>query len=443
MAGRGIFGSSFSMSNEFNFKGKKTEMKSRGEACIPVSMSEAEPPADNASFVPLILGALPACSGAREPSPLEQSVMGAVSAAGRIGITQDSLTSRYICSYSLPLKKVVNGAVARSGRISGDELNQLLQTLMDGWLGEPGSGFISYKQILAWQMQKAVLPDFMKGLQGDVCAMTGDPVNANTGNFVYEKEDLLISDREQLCFRIFYNSMDKRSGTMGMGWRHNYEVRLMVETDRYTILREDGREEVFLRYKGDAPEPLFGLPCRLTLDKDGYIYEAQKGAVYCFDRGGMLFKRVDPDGRELLFSYDKNGRLSRLRSHEGNSLLFEYDPFSGYLTGVRDQEGRRAAFAYEINRLKQASDAAGQVFVYEYGTDKRVRRIRNQEGVYVVENTYDNRGRTIRQRFADGSEMRFDYQDYLNRTLVTERDGAKTAYIHDGMFRNVETICAR
>ena len=76
MAGRGIFGSSFSMSNEFNFKGKKTEMKSRGEACIPVSMSEAEPPADNASFVPLILGALPACSGAREPSPLEQSVMG-------------------------------------------------------------------------------------------------------------------------------------------------------------------------------------------------------------------------------------------------------------------------------------------------------------------------------------------------------------------------------
>ena len=84
-----------------------------------------------------------------------------------------------------------------------------------------------------------------------------------------------------------------------------------------------------------------------------------------------------------------------------------------------------------------------RVFVYEYGTDKRVRRIRNQEGVYVVENTYDNRGRTIRQRFADGSEMRFDYQDYLNRTLVTERDGAKTAYIHDGMFRNVETICAR
>lgn len=37
-------------------------------------------------------------------------------------------------------------------------------------------------------MQNATLQDFMKGVQSAICAMTGDPVNANTGNPVKLKE---------------------------------------------------------------------------------------------------------------------------------------------------------------------------------------------------------------------------------------------------------------
>ena len=40
MVGRSIFGSSVSMNNEFNFKGKKTEIKSPGKACTPVKMGD-------------------------------------------------------------------------------------------------------------------------------------------------------------------------------------------------------------------------------------------------------------------------------------------------------------------------------------------------------------------------------------------------------------------
>lgn len=93
MGKKSIFGSSFSMGNEFNFMGSKTEIKSKGKPCTPVKMGDLEPPVDIALFVPLIMGAVPVCTGAGVLSPLEQSVLGAMSVAGTIQITQDPQTA--------------------------------------------------------------------------------------------------------------------------------------------------------------------------------------------------------------------------------------------------------------------------------------------------------------------------------------------------------------
>lgn len=440
MAGRSIFGSSISMSNEFNFKGKTTEIKSKGKACTPVKMSDLTPPVDLAPFVPLIMGAIPVCSGTRELSLFEQSVMGAVSVAGTIQITQNPQTAQYMFNYILSLMKVVNGASSKNGRLSEDELKKLLMSLMSGWLEESGPGFASYKQILMDLMQNATLQDFMKGIQDAVCAMTGDPVNANTGNFIYGKEDLLINGQAALRFKRFYNSTDKRKGAMGEGWRHNYEIRLLLEKDRYIILWEDGREEIYLRDKGGVPEPLFGLPCRLKQEKEGYRYETQDMTIYSFDNKGKLLKQEYSNGQKLLFSYDKKERLSRVSNSNGFYLRYEYDSFCGCLWKVTDHTGRCITFVYEKNHLKEVQNAAGQSYIYYYGSDNRINKIRDPRGIYTLENSYDDRGRTVRQNFADGGEIRYDYQDSLNRTLVTEQNGNKVAYVHDDKLRNIKTI---
>lgn len=143
---------------------------------------------DIAPFVPLVLGTIPVCSGTRQLSSMEQSVMGALSVAGTIQITQDPQTAQYMFNYILSLLKVVNGASARNGKLSEDEIKKLLMALMGKWLEASGPGFTSYKQLLMDLMQNATLQDFMKGMQDAVCAITGDPVNANTGNFIYEKK---------------------------------------------------------------------------------------------------------------------------------------------------------------------------------------------------------------------------------------------------------------
>lgn len=440
MAGKSIFGSSVSMSNEFNFKGKKTEIKSKGKACTPVKMSDLAPPVDISPFVPLIMASIPVCSGTKEMSPFEQSVMGAIGVAGTIQITQDPQTAQYVFNYILSLLKVMNGASAKNGRLSEEELKRLLMSLMSGWLEESGPGFVSYNQILMDLMQNATLQDFMKGMQNAVCAMTGDPVNANTGNFIYEKEDLLINGRLPICFKRFYNSTDKRTGVMGDGWRHNYEIQLLQEKDRYVILWEDGREEIYLRDKGDTMEPLFGHPCRLKLEKEGYCYETQEKIIFSFDNKGKLLKKEYPNGQGLLFAYDKKERLSRVSNRTGAFLSYEYDSFCDYLCKVIDHSGRCITFTYETNRLKEVRNAAGQAYFYYYGPDKRICKIRNPRGIYVLENSYDDLGRTVAQSFADGGKIQYDYQDSLSRTLVTEQNGNKVAYVHDENFRNVKTI---
>ena len=49
------------------------------------------------------------------------------------------------------------------------------------------------------------------------CSVFGfDPVNFNTGNFIYEKEDLIIHGITRLSFRATYNSMEEyRGGSLG------------------------------------------------------------------------------------------------------------------------------------------------------------------------------------------------------------------------------------
>lgn len=440
MVGRSIFGSSVSMNNEFNFKGKKTEIKSPGKACTPVKMGDREHTVDIAPFVPLVLGTIPVCSGTRQLSSMEQSVMGALSVAGTIQITQDPQTAQYMFNYILSLLKVVNGASARNGKLSEDEIKKLLMALMGKWLEASGPGFTSYKQLLMDLMQNATLQDFMKGMQDAVCAITGDPVNANTGNFIYEKEDLLVKGRIPLRFKRFYNSTDQRTGAMGKGWRHNYEIQLLQEQDRYIILWEDGREEIYLRDKGNIAEPLFGHPCRLKQEREGYRYETQEMTTYSFDNKGKLRKQEDSNGQGLFYTYDKRERLSRISNNNGAFLNFEYDSLSRFLYKVTDHTGRCVTFTYEMDRLKEVKNVAGQTYVYDYGPDKRIRKIRNPRGIYVLENSYDDRGRTIKQSFADGGEIRYDYQDGLSRTLVTEQNGNKVAYVHDERFRNVKTI---
>ena len=94
--------------------------------------------------------------------------------------------------------------------------------------------------------------------RADACMFGGDPVNLNTGNYIYEKKDLVIPGITELSFHMFYNSMDTyRDGSLGEGWHHNYEI--FLEQRGAGILHlhlGDGRRVVYRQNIGAVYTPL-------------------------------------------------------------------------------------------------------------------------------------------------------------------------------------------
>ena len=60
-------------------------------------------------------------------------------------------------------------------------------------------------------------------------AFSKDPVNLSSGNFIYEKDDLVIDGKSPLVFGRFYNSINTYKGAFGNRWNHSFEVKLLVE----------------------------------------------------------------------------------------------------------------------------------------------------------------------------------------------------------------------
>lgn len=279
MSARNIFGNSFTVNQEINIVGKKTELKSKGENWPNLTLGEVATPTNISAMILAALGAIPTCSGSGRISQELMAVMGAVSTAGTVMVTQNQNTGQYTAEYILSLMKVMNGAYAKGGNLSEKELKRLIMLIMGQMLEKAGPGFSNWNQVLKDLMQNATLDNFMKGVQSAVCALTGDPVNANTGNFIYEKDDIEIKALVPIMFKRTYNRIDNREGCMGRGWRHNYEIELITEDDCYIIVWEDGREEIYMRLEDCGIDALFGCICRLEKKDKGFSYKTQQGIV--------------------------------------------------------------------------------------------------------------------------------------------------------------------
>ena len=438
MPGKTIWGSSFSINHEFNFKGKSTEIRGQSRTCQPVEPEGMQASLNAEQFAPSVLGAIPVGSGGSPLSAMEKSVLGSFCAAGRIQIHPTN--TNFSLNYVLPMLKLMDGASANHGMLNEKDLKKRIMNFMTYFRENAAPSHSNWKEIIKEAMQNAVLQNVMKGNQLNVCAMTGDPVNADTGNFVYEKKDLLIKGRTPLCVKRSYNRMDSRSASMGKGWRHNYEISLLSEEDRYVLIWGDGREEVFLKDKDSSPVPLFGERQALKSDKNGYLYEETDGHIYWFDQDGKLLWRKDARGWGIFYSYDQKNRLHQVSNQKGSVLTYHYDHFNGLLCEITDHTGRRVKFSYEFGRLKEVLDAEGGRYQYFYDFENNVSRIYNPRGICVLNNDYDTKGRTISQKFADGGEISYHYQEEEQRTLVTEQNGNRVAYVHDELYRNVKTV---
>ena len=269
----------------------------------------------------------------------------------------------------------------------------------------------------------------------------GDPINLNTGNFIYEKEDLKMGGITELSFRLFYNAMEEsRGGCLGQGWHHNQETHIRLgDKGMVHLCLGDGREIPYRKGMGRLYNPLFGDGGLLWQEKDGYRYRTDTGEEYAFNGEGLLQSKRDPRGNTDTYFYNEKGQLIWVKGAGGGEIFYRYNE-EGNLIRVKDHTGREVQLWYRYGKLYKYVNACGHTYTYAYNVNGRLESVLPPRGIVGVKNTYDGANRVVKQEMPNGGVLELEYDDENNRTYVTEPGGRRIIYESDERFRNIRTI---
>jgi len=313
----------------------------------------------------------------------------------------------------------------------------------------------------------------------------GDPVNVVSGNFYLKRRDITIPSRGMaLEITRYYNSMDNTEGIFGKGWKIDYETCLKKKEDSEDIIvaYPDGNIRVFEYTDTGSFKSPKGVYDTLLKTEDGtYILKVQKGITYKYDQAGNLISISDSNSNEIQFKYNREGLLSSVMSPGGKLLMFSYE--GGRIVSITDHTGRNLKYKYdEKGNLTQVVYPDGGKITYAYDNIGLI-SITDQNGNTYVQNTYDEKGRVVRQldhenneliieydeenrentfkwiksgitrvykyntdmllteiRYDDGSVQKYTYDENLNRNSETDRNGNTTYKKYDDKGNLIEVI---
>ena len=430
--------SSIKLSGDVNIASKEVVLKGKkSKAWEDLKAPYKDNSKDFEKLLPRLLGGLPVMAGVpSEKDKLMLKLMGGLAVCAGVNITKNPNGS-YGVSYTNALNRVRNNAKPVTEELNEEQLKQEIYKIISGMLEKGGPAFASWNALLKDLMKNHGMENFLKGARAALCAMTGDPVNANTGNFIYSKEDLKILSRIPLSFTRFYNSKEEKCGVFGKGWRHSYEISVEKEKNGYIVHLADGQDEAYLLDDEGRIVSVFDDFNRLQKIKDGFEYKSGEGLLYTFNKEGRLLCIKRKDGVKVLFSYDSKGRLLSVSDKVGNSLNLSYDK-QGKLREVKDHSKRKIEYGYESGQLTRVYSNGQRMYDYFYEKELLI-KIKNPRGVYVLENLYDGADRVKIQRFADGGIIRYEYDSEESKTFVTNQNENVEVHIHDESFRNIES----
>ncbi|MGA9669748.1 MAG: kelch repeat-containing protein, partial [Terracidiphilus sp.] len=312
----------------------------------------------------------------------------------------------------------------------------------------------------------------------------GDPVDLQTGLFVYTKTDLMLGDVIPLALTRTYRQGDTVSRAFGVGMTMDYDIFLSgddnSDPEGFTyekLILADGAQIYFTRTSpcagtngscgelgagytatstpgdfygatlnlGGTDASCPGIPgvryyCWKLTKKDGTVYQfpaTENGGAN--PRQYALIGMNDRHGNSLIFTRDGNGNLTRVTSPNGRWIQFTYDS-SNRITGAQDNIGRTTSYTYDpvSGCLATATDANGGVTTYTYNPSGDMLNITDPKNIMYLQNQYDENDRVYQQTQADGSTYHFVYNLDSNgnviQTNVTDPRGyiSKTIFNSDG-----------
>jgi RHS repeat-associated protein len=239
----------------------------------------------------------------------------------------------------------------------------------------------------------------------------GDPVQTFSGALLYRHTDLAIPGRgPAVQFGRAYNSADTRSGPLGPGWTHSYNVRLRGPGDSsedQLLVRADGNTDRFTHNPDGTFSPPPAVYASLVRNPDGsYLVTERDQRSWAFDPGGRLTAIGDRFGNTSTLTYDIGGRLATISDPAGRGQLTLAYGANGRLLTVSDwlAPARTVTYGYDASgRLQTVTDREGKITTFAYdGTTQRIAAVTDARGNTALTNTYDTQGRVLTQKDARG-----------------------------------------
>lgn len=258
------------------------------------------------------------------------------------------------------------------------------------------------------------------------CSSTANKVDLSSGVKIERAIDISVAgSRGVMQFsRVHTSDLAGQcdSCPFGRGTRHNYSIRLTGSfqaggTGRLVMPDEiTGRLFSYARTEVDGAlvfttietsEQLGDVVRRLT--DNSFEYRRANGQLLRFDSGGRLLTVAERNGNTITLTYDGAGNLIKITDAVGRSIMLDYDG-QNRITRATDPIGRVWTYAYDSgSRLALVVDPTGGRMNYTYDLLSRLSSITDKRGNLIKQITYDNRGRVVMQKFAEGGFERYDY----------------------------------
>ncbi|RRD51312.1 type IV secretion protein Rhs [Arachnia propionica] len=271
---------------------------------------------------------------------------------------------------------------------------------------------------------------------------SNDPVNAASGGFLENEEDLpFTGPAVSLGVTRAYSSLNPAVGAFGPGWSWWTEAGLEFtgETARLTLF--DGRVVVFPRL-GEGWGRARGENLWLESTSSGHVVTSSWGMRWLLDAAGRVRSISSGPGTGVIFDHDADGRLVGMRHEFGRGIEVCWDGSGERVVAVAATDGRSVAYGYdEVGRLVEVR-APGRIRRYGWDDVGRIVEVRDADGVVEVRNTYDDRGRVVTQLSPFGRSTRFVYLSG-GITETSDEDGSRAnTWIHDRRGRLIGLIDA-
>ena len=279
----------------------------------------------------------------------------------------------------------------------------------------------------------------------------GEPVDLQSGLFVYTKTDLALNDVIPIALTRTYRQGDFISRDFGIGMNMPYDMYLTgddnLDPEGFTyqnLILADGSRIHFTRtspcngYSGyceeggtytatSTPGDFYGAT--LQLSGGHWMITKKDGTVLLFPSTWQasrwqqfaLVGMYDRHGNALVFTRDGSSNLTKISSPNGRWIQFTYDS-SNRVTAAQDNAGRNTSYTYNTAGLMAtATDANTGVTQYTYDSDGNMLTIQDPRGIVYLQNQYDANGMVSQQTLADGGVYHFSYSLDTNGN-VTQAD---------------------